>query len=176
MINVCVPFPLRFIGLFLIVMLVVSSTRLGSIFSLPLATANLGSCSDTKIKAVSTSGSDANFPASSVLDLNRKTLWSTYGKGSWIQVDLGKVKNVCSLDIEWYKGDQRRNNFIISISRDGSSYVNVLDSTSAGKTSSFESYDLQKIAARYIKITINGNTQNNYATIADLKVNTIGIG
>ena len=100
-----------------------------------------------RLKLYLTSGSDVNFPASSVLDLNRKTLWSTYGKGSWIQVDLGKVKNVCTLRFEWYKGDQRRNNFIISISRDGSSYVNVLDSNSAGKTSSFESYDLQKIAA-----------------------------
>ena len=170
MINVYVAFPFRLLGLFLIFLLLVSSTRLGSD-----AQSKLESCSDTKIQAVSASGSDTNFPASSVLDLNRQTLWSTYGKGSWIQVDLGKVKNLCSLDIEWYKGDQRQNNFIISVSRDGSSYVNVFDSTSSGKTSLFERYDLQNIAARYVKITVNGNTQNQYASIVDLKVNSLGL-
>ena len=39
---------------------------------------------------------------------------------------------VCSVDIRWYKGDQRSNNFVISISADGSSYQNVFDSKAVG--------------------------------------------
>jgi hypothetical protein len=95
--------------------------------------------------------------------------------GAWLQLDLGKVKTVCGLDIAWYKGNQRNVNFIISVSKDGSTYKNVFDSKSSGTTTSFERYDLQDVDARYVKITVNGNTQNNYATIADLRVNTAGL-
>src|SRR4029079_1450188 len=93
-------------------------------------------------------------------------------KGSWIQLDLGKAKSLCNIDISWYKGDQRNNNFVISISNDGSSFNTLFNSKSTGTTAKFERYDLQNIVARYIKITVNGNTQNNYASIVDVKVNT----
>lgn len=86
-------------------------------------------------------------------------------------MDLGEVKNVCSVDIRWYKGDQRWNNFVISISTDGSTYQNVFDSKSSGNTASFERYKFPDISARYIKIIVNGNTQNSYASIADIMVN-----
>ena len=79
---------------------------------------------------------------------------------------------LCSVDIRWYKGDQRSNNFIISVSDDGSSYKNIFDSKSTGNTASFEQYKFQDISARFVKITVNGNTQNNYASIADILVKT----
>ena len=152
-------------------MLLVSATGLN--LSAPaLAAKNPVTCTDTLIKGVTASASDVNFPALAVLDQNPMTLWSTYGKGSWIQLDLGKAKTVCNIDISWYKGDQRNNNFVISISNDGSSYKTLFNSKSTGTTATFERYDLQNVVARYIKITVNGNTQNNYASIVDIKANT----
>jgi hypothetical protein len=118
----------------------------------------------------SASGSEPNFPASAVGDHNDQTIWSTYGKGSWVQLDLGTLKTVCSVEIQWYKGDQRHNNFAISASKDGSSFKDIVDSTSKESTSSI---DLKDLKARYIKITVNGNTQNNYASIAEVKINAI---
>ena len=116
-----VRFSSRFIGLFLIAVLLVSTTGLGLNLSAPvLAAQNPVTCSGTLIKGVTASASDVNFPALAVLDQNPMTLWSTYGKGSWIQLDLGKATTLCNLDISWYKGDQRNNNFAISISNDGS--------------------------------------------------------
>ena len=166
-----VHFSSRFIGLFLIAVLLVSATGLN--LSAPaLAAKNPVTCTDTLIKGVTASASDVNFPALAALDQNPMTLWSTYGKGSWIQLDLGKAKTVCNIDISWYKGDQRNNNFVISISNDGSSYKTLFNSKSTGTTAKFERYDLQNVVARYIKITVNGNTQNNYASIVDIKVNT----
>jgi hypothetical protein len=174
--NVNVSFLPRFLGLFLIAILLTSFSTLGFSLSVSaLAAKNLETCSDRQILGVSASASDKSFPASAVLDLNPQTLWSTYGKGSWIQLDLGKVKTVCSVDIAWYKGDERGNNFLISISKDGLSYKNLPDAKSSGTASSFEKYDVQDIAGRYIKITVNGNNQNNYASIGDLRVNTIGL-
>ena len=174
--KVTVSYSKSILGLFLIAILFISSSSIGLAFSASSsATTNIESCNETQILGVSASASDKSFPASAVLDLNPQTLWSTYGKGAWLQLDLGKVKTVCSLDIAWYKGNQRNVNFIISVSKDGSTYKNVFDSKSSGTTTSFERYDLQDVDARYIKITVNGNTQNNYATIADLRVNTAGL-
>jgi F5/8 type C domain-containing protein len=175
--NLKPPISFEFIGLFLVVMLFASSAGLGR--GLPLssfAASSLNSCNQAQINGLSASASDPNFPVSAVTDQNAQTIWSTYGKGSWIQLDLGTVKNLCSVDIAWYKGDQRQNKFIISISKDGSSYKTVFDSSSSGSTASFERYDLQNAAARYVKITVNGNSQNNYASITDVKVNAIGGG
>ena len=103
-----------------------------------IGSTNIKSCNETQILGVSASASENSFPASAVLDLNPQTLWSTYGKGAWLQFDLGNVKTVCSLDIAWYKGNQRNVNFIISVSKDGSTYKNIFDSKSSGTTTSFE--------------------------------------
>jgi len=122
-----ITFSIKKVILFTIGILLISSPILGTRVSAS-STDNGESCLNTVITNVSAIASDQNFPASAVLDMNPQSIWSTYGKGAWIEMDLGEVKNVCSVDIRWYKGDQRRNNFVISISTDGSSYQNVLDS------------------------------------------------
>ena len=70
------------------------------------------------MSTVTASGNDGNVP-SNVLDNNLNTRWSNLGVGSWIQLDLGAKKSICSVDITWYRGDVRQNNFVISISDDG---------------------------------------------------------
>ncbi len=129
-------------------------------------------CVDTNITGLSSSGSSQGFPPSGVVDNNFNTLWSAFGKGSWIQLDLGSSKNICSVNIAWYKGDARQNNFVISTSTDGSTYNTVLTSKSAGNTLSYEKYQIPTVLARYVKVTVNGNTQNNYASITEVRVQT----
>jgi Bacterial Ig-like domain/F5/8 type C domain len=163
---------LKLIFFLVAAVLLPSSTISGSSFSASPANNNNESCQIATLTDATASGSDPNFSAAAALDDNQQTLWSTYGKGSWITLDLGEVKHICSVDIRWYKGDQRWNNFIISTSNDGSSYHKVFDSKSSGHTLSFERYNLKDIASRYIRITVNGNTQNNYASIADITVST----
>jgi F5/8 type C domain-containing protein len=154
----------KYLGFFLIFVLFMSSIRSG------YSVTDSDSCSQTQVMKYSASGSEPNFPASAVGDHNDQTIWSTYGKGSWVQLDLGTLKTVCGVEIQWYKGDQRHNNFAISASKDGSSFKDIVDSKSKESTSSI---DLEDLKARYIKITVNGNTQNNYASIAEVKINAI---
>jgi F5/8 type C domain len=130
------------------------------------------SCVDTNIKGITASGSTPNFPPNNVLDTNFNTVWSNFGKGSWIQFDLGANKNICSVNIAWYKGDTRESNFVIATSTDGTSYKNVLSSKSSGNTLSFDKYVIPTTTARYVKIIVNGNTQNDYASIAEAKLQT----
>ena len=128
------------------------------------------SCVKSPISQVTASSSQVGFPGSNVVDNNPNTIWSNYGVGSYIQLDLGTSKNICSVDIAWYKGNQRQNNFVISTSLDGKSYKTVLSTKSSGNTLSFETYAFPGKQARYIKITVNGNNQNNYASIAEIGV------
>src|SRR5207344_3413178 len=53
-------------------------------------------CLDASTQDVKTSGSQTGFPGSNVLDDNLNTRWSNNGVGSWIQLDLGTSKNICS--------------------------------------------------------------------------------
>ena len=128
------------------------------------------SCDNTSISQVSAASSQVGFPPSNLIDNNLNTIWSNYGIGSSIQIDLGSSKSVCNLDVAWYKGNERQNNFVISTSPDGKTFKNVLSATSGGKSISFEKYTFSETLARFIKITVNGNTQNNYASIAEIRV------
>jgi len=127
-------------------------------------------CVAAPISKVIASSTQVGFPSSNVVDNNPNTIWSNYGVGSWVQLDLGTSKNICTVDIAWYKGNQRQNNFVISTSLDGKSYKTVLSAKSSGNTLSYENYVFADRLARYVKITVNGNTQNNYASIAETRV------
>ena len=127
------------------------------------------SCVKSPISQVSAASSQIGFPSSNVVDNNLNSIWSNYGVGSSIQLDLGTSTSICSLEIAWYKGNERQNNFVVSISQDGKSYKTVLSTVSSGKSLSYEKYVFSDNLARYIKITINGNSQNNYASIAEIR-------
>lgn len=133
-------------------------------------------CVDKAIDDVKTSGSQTSFPGSNVLDKDLNTRWSNYGIGSWIQLDLGTVSNICSVDIAWYKGNERQNNFVISASNDSAKFSNVVDTTSSGSTLEKEKYSIDAsvhLSARYVRITVNGNTQNAYASITEISVDKV---
>lgn len=125
---------------------------------------------ETTISSVSASRTNSTFLPKNILDNNLNTFWSNYGKGSWIQLDLGTNKNICSVYIVWYKGNELQNNFVISTSKDGTTFTKVLSNKSSGTTLNFEKYNIPTTNARYLRVTFNGNTQNNYASITEIKV------
>jgi hypothetical protein len=59
---------------------------------------------------------------------------------------------------------------VIAVSDDGISYVDVYSGDSSGATSSAESYGFDNIEARYVRITVNGNTENNFASITEIEI------
>jgi F5/8 type C domain/Calcineurin-like phosphoesterase len=141
----------------------------------PLSSQSQGQCVDGHIQNANTSASQTGFPGTNVLDDNLDTRWSNNGVGSWIQLDLGISNKVCDISIAWYKGNERQNNFVISTSNDGIKFSNVLSSKSSGSTPNLEKYDFADTNARYIRITVNGNTLNTYASITEVSLNTVSI-
>ncbi|HET7391700.1 MAG TPA: discoidin domain-containing protein, partial [Nitrososphaeraceae archaeon] len=133
---------------------------------------NSSRCQSLPINAITNNAHYGINIAKNTLDHNYATYWSNLGRGSWIQADLGEEKVLCSLDIAWYRGNLRHNNFEVSVSNDGSTFTTVLADESSGTTRYFERYVLPQIAvARYVKIMVNGNSENNWASITEINLN-----
>jgi len=141
----------------------------------PSSSQSIVQCVDSHIQDAKTSGSQTGFPGTNVLDDNLDTRWSNDGVGSWIQLDIGTGNKICDINIAWYKGNERQNNFVISTSNDGIKFSNVFSSKSSGSALNLEKYDIADTNARYIRIAVNGNTQNTYASITEISINKVSI-
>lgn len=113
------------------------------------------------------SDSDSNIP-NNIIDNNLSTKWSNFGVGSWITMDLGSAKVVCNADIGWHQGDARVSDFTVSVSTDGAVFKNIFSGMSSGTTLSQEKYEFPDSVARYLRITVNGNSDNNWASITEV--------
>ncbi|HEY9387552.1 MAG TPA: discoidin domain-containing protein [Nitrososphaeraceae archaeon] len=123
------------------------------------------------------SGFESPNTPSNTLDNNLGTRWSNQGLPSFIQYDLGQSRLVCSIDIAWYNGNSRVMTFTISASNDGTTFTNLppVGSTntqrmSTGTTTSPERYDFTDVNARFVRITVTGNTANNFASITEVDI------
>lgn len=120
--------------------------------------------------AVFANGDDGHGPENAI-DKNISTRWSNFGVGSWITVDLGSSKTIDKVGISWYQGASRTNNYVISTSDNNTSYTSRKTGTSAGNTESIETYDLSPdVTARYVRITVNGNSSNDWASINEIEI------
>ena len=107
------------------------------------------SCTPLGITTVKASGNQADFPPQNVIDNNITTRWANHDLKSSITLDLGKEAELCSINISWYKGNERTTDFSISVSNDSNSFIDVLTHTSTGSTPDFEGYNLPDIVSRY---------------------------
>jgi hypothetical protein len=129
---------------------------------------SIATCDKLSVSSVTASGNDGNLPTNAIDD-NLNTRWSNNGVGSWIQLDLGSKKSICNVDIAWYRGNLRQSNFIISVSDDGNTFTKKFTGKSSGSTTSLEKYSLPTgTEGRYVRITVNGNTENNWASITEV--------
>ncbi|MER7455918.1 polysaccharide lyase family 7 protein [Micromonospora sp. NPDC126480] len=122
------------------------------------------------VTAVTASSHDGNVPANAI-DGSLSTRWSALGDGSWIRFDLGASKQVGSVGIAWYNGNQRQATFTVQTSADASSWTTVVSQRqSSGSTTQLESYDFTDRSARYVRIVGYGNTANDWNSITEAKV------
>ncbi len=128
-------------------------------------------CIQDKVTRIGASGQDGNNVPQNVLDNKFNTRWSDYGKGSNIQIDLGKKDTLCAVEIAWHRGDVRINDFMISTSTDGITFTPLFTGKSSGDTNSYEPYVVNdpNLTAQYIKVTVNGNTENDWASISEIR-------
>ncbi len=129
----------------------------------------LRNCSALPIATVRASGNDGTVPANTVDD-RLDTRWSNLGKGSWLEFDLGADRLVAGAAIAWHSGNTRTSAFTLSTSSDGVTYTQVYSGQSTGLTTAAETYSVPVRTARRLRITVNGNNTNDWASIAEARV------
>lgn len=142
------------------------------LFASTTVLANADDCTETlKVSSAKASVAQEGNPAANAIDGNINTRWSGLGKGAHITLDLGKTHKVCKLKMAWFKDgvNGRVSSFEISGSKDGKSFANMYK----GKTqsnSSMQTVHVTRRDVRYVRVTVFGNTTNDWASINEVKV------
>ncbi|NOK61368.1 MAG: hypothetical protein GFH27_549305n137 [Chloroflexi bacterium AL-W] len=122
------------------------------------------------VTEVIASTTDADNIPSNTLDDNLDTRWSSEGTGEWIRYDLGSIKQVQSVAMAWFRGDQRQSFFDIQISDDATNWATVFSGATSGETNEQEFYSIGDVPTRYIRIVGQGNTQNPFNSITEVDI------
>src|SRR5215204_7768887 len=128
-------------------------------------------CTKLSIPNIFANFERAGNEATKAIDLSLATKWAYEGEGAYIQADLGNSAFLCSIDIAWFRGDTRSYNFVVSVSDDGQTFRDIVSGKSTGTTVMQERYNMPDINARYLRVTVNGNSLNNLAAISDMTIN-----
>jgi hypothetical protein len=128
----------------------------------------LQGCTALPVTAVGAIGHDGNVPANTQDD-DLATRWSHLGKGSWIQYDLGAARSLSGAAIAWHQGAARTNAFSLSVSADGATFTPVFTGRSSGTTTAAETYRFTARTARFLRVTVDGNSLNDWASIAEAR-------
>ncbi|AWB65718.1 hypothetical protein C2869_04355 [Saccharobesus litoralis] len=127
------------------------------------------------VTITATASADDGNVAANVLDNDLNTRWSANGNGAWLQLDLGAVQPVGTVNIAFFKGDQRSTYFDIETSVDGSSWTKVLTSaTSAGNTTALEPFSVVTSEARYVRYVGQGNSSNTWNSLTEITISADG--
>ena len=126
-------------------------------------------CNKLSVSKITEAGGTPSLGPKYAIDGNPDTRWSERGLGSSLMLDIGKKKTICNIEVSWYRGTERISNFVIGLSNDGKSFTDVFSGTSSGTTNGFERYEFPDRTARYVKITVNGNTLNDWASILEIR-------
>ena len=111
--------------------------------------------------------------AENTLDNDLSTRWSAEGDGQYIEYCLEEVIDLNTVSIAFHKGDVRTATFDLSVSEDGENYRTVLSKqNSSGNTLGLQKFIFEPIAAKKIRITGYGNSENAWNSITEVKWNS----
>jgi hypothetical protein len=116
-------------------------------------------------------------PATKAIDGNEGTYWESAHRKpdgnwggqvpQWISVDLGVIQTVNSLYIHFYDG--RTYTYYVEASSDGTSWTQIVPSNGVNGRVTHNFSPANNL--RYARITVTGNTANNWAHIYEIALN-----
>ena len=122
-------------------------------------------CNPLSVSKIDASSDDGKNTASLAIDGGALTRWSSNGKGEWIELTLSYESSISSVEISFYKGDQRYQIFDIYI--DGNTILE--NQKSSGKTLSLENFPFKKeVVGKSLTLIGNGNSENNWNSISEM--------
>lgn len=110
----------------------------------------------------------AGFPASNAVDGNESTYWDSEALPQSITVDIGSTQAVPRLTVHFYDGDARTYTYHIESSIDGSTWTEIVPSTTVHGLATHD-FDPAN-SMRYARITVTAQTVNNFAHIYEISL------
>ena len=125
--------------------------------------------------SITASSNDGNLPAN-VNDQNLGTRWSSVAGAlpAWIKIDMLELRTVGYVRIAFYRGNERTVSFNIELSADNQAFSQVSSGSSSGTTTDFERFDFTDANARFVRVNVISNSQNNWASISEIEVWGLG--
>ena len=112
---------------------------------------------------------EANNTPENTIDGDMETKWSANGS-QWIKYDLGSVKNIGCVGIQWLTPTSRTQRYSLELSEDGESWTQLFSGMSLGTTEGMEYVVTDGFEARYVRISVNGTTAGNWSSLMETKV------
>ncbi len=109
-------------------------------------------------------GHDKYIPAGTIDNIINDEIinrWSGYGAGAFLVYDLGYKQNIHSFGLAVLNGMTRQTLFSVSISDDGETWTEVINTVTHAKSELFEIFKLGDVQARYVKVIGYGTPQGN---------------
>ena len=116
--------------------------------------------------------SNASQSAGLAIDRKVDTAWISTESVRWLTLDVGSSKKLCAVYVAWYKGNEIKYDFNISISDDGIKYTRVFSGQSYDQISAdqWQRYDLNIPQARFLKIDIINDSNNRASGVSEFAV------
>ena len=113
---------------------------------------------------------EADNGPKNMTDDSLKSYYAQGEIGAWFEIDMGEVVEFDGVSLAFYLGNERKVNYDILYSMDGTNFTKVFSGQSTGETVGYESLKIPG-KARYIRLIGNGNTQGSaYTSIGDFRV------
>lgn len=130
-----------------------------------------GSIQVSSISIDAPGSQDGNGPENTT-DKDFDTRWSADSQAGAqpITYDLGEEKTVRLVKIAFHNGGSRTTSFDIEVSKDGTTFNNVIEKrNSSGTTDGLENY-LFTAEARYVRINGYGNSSSTWTSISEVEI------
>ncbi|CAN0243504.1 unnamed protein product [Ectocarpus sp. 6 AP-2014] len=124
-------------------------------------------CYPVPIKDVDASSEGGKHTVHSAVDNKSLTRWSARGGGEWLQMDFGAKVKINAIEMSFFKGDQRTQDF--EVAADDKTVLE--KQQSSGKTLAMERFPFPRAAeASSVKITGGGNSENEWNSLTEVIV------
>lgn len=105
--------------------------------------------------------SESGDPSPTV-DEDYETSWVQEGERLAITYEFEKSENIRDIKVMWRQGNLRKIYYEVHTSEDGKNYSKVFDGASDGVSEGLESLGGTPCRAKYVKLVMKGNSQNNW--------------
>src|ERR671911_576878 len=114
---------------------------------------------------------DDGVNAKLAFDSDEGTEWSEDRAGAYLEFDIGAIRSICDIEIQWDKGEERSYNFVVSVSENGTKFKDRIRATSSGNSDLPELYSFPDTMAKQVRLTVYGNSEDDTASIREISVN-----